>query len=65
MNLIFNYGNDRYMAEIEELYINSRKMANIKLFKEGDPNLFELIGVQTIKECKSKNAYIRAIKGLI
>ena len=65
MNLIFNYGNDRYMAEIEELYINARKMANIKLFKEGYSNLFELIGVQTIKECKSKNAYIRAIKGLI
>ncbi|SPT71532.1 Uncharacterised protein [Anaerobiospirillum thomasii] len=25
MNLIFNHGNDRYMAEIEELYINTKK----------------------------------------
>ena len=65
MNLIFNHGKDRYMAEIDELYINARKMANIKLFKEGYTNLFEYIGVQTIKECKSKNAYIKVIKGLI
>lgn len=65
MNLIFDYGDDRYIAEIEELYINAKKMAIIKLFKKGDSNVFEYVGVQTIKQCKSKNAYIRAIKVLI